>query len=109
MGMESLSAIGGMRSHDARGAAQKGAARCGDGHMFAEDFAGRCLPFDTQAATHYAAIVAQRTRARRPITVEDAQIAAIALSHRLTLVTCNTRGFAGIEGLTLFHPWQSAA
>ena len=77
--------------------------------LFAEDFAGRCLPFDTQAATHYAAIVAQRTRAGRPITVEDAQIAAIALSHRLTLVTRNTRDFGGIEGLTLFDPWQSPA
>jgi predicted nucleic acid-binding protein len=64
---------------------------------------------DAQAATHYAAIVAQRTRAGRPITVEDAQIAAIALSHRSTLVTRNTRDFVGIEGLALFDPWQSAA
>jgi hypothetical protein len=52
--------------------------------MFEEDFGGRCLPFDERAALHYAAIVAQRTRAGRPISTEDAQIAAIALAHGLT-------------------------
>ncbi|QGU33534.1 type II toxin-antitoxin system VapC family toxin [Thermochromatium tepidum] len=77
--------------------------------MFAEDFAGRCLPFDAQAAIRYADIVARRTHAGRPITVEDAQIAAIALTHRLTLVTRNTRDFDGIEGLALVDPWQWTA
>ena len=53
--------------------------------MFDEDFAGRCLPFDEDAARHYARIVSARTRAGRPISVEDAQIAAIALAHRMPL------------------------
>ena len=53
--------------------------------MFAEDFAGRCMPFDEDAASHYARIVATRTRTGRPINVEDAQIAAIALAHRMRL------------------------
>lgn len=37
--------------------------------MFAEDFAGRCLPFDEEAAITYAAIVASRTRLGRPISL----------------------------------------
>ena len=34
--------------------------------MFAQEFVGRCLPFDGQAAACYARIVALRTRAGRP-------------------------------------------
>ncbi|TCS98720.1 hypothetical protein EDC36_104144 [Tepidimonas ignava] len=76
--------------------------------MFAEDFAGRCLPFDERAALHYAAIVAQRTRAGRPISTEDAQIAAIALAHGLTLATRNVSDFAGIDGLAVINPWRTS-
>ncbi len=73
--------------------------------MFEEDFAGRCLPFDERAARHYAVIVAQRTRAGRPISTEDAQISAIALAHDLTLATRNVSDFEGIEGLKIINPW----
>ncbi len=75
--------------------------------MFEEDFGGRCLPFDRNARTahHYAAIVAQRTRAGRPISTEDAQIAAIALTHDLTLATRNVSDFEGIDGLQIANPW----
>jgi len=76
------------------------------GAMFAEDFAGRCLPFDEEAAGHYAAIVSTRTRAGRPISVEDAQIAAIALAHRMPLATRNIADFEGIDGLELVNPWN---
>ncbi|MFN3594111.1 MAG: type II toxin-antitoxin system VapC family toxin [Thiobacillaceae bacterium] len=75
--------------------------------MFSEDFAGRCLPFDEAAAGHYAIIVAKRTRAGRPITVEDAQIAAIALAHRMRLATRNTADFELIEDLQRVDPWQA--
>lgn len=75
--------------------------------MFAEDFGGRCLPFDAQAASHYAAIVSSRMRLGRPISVEDAQIAAIALVHGMTLATRNARDFEEIEGLSVVDPWQS--
>lgn len=77
--------------------------------MFAEEFVGRCLPFDEQAATRYASIVASRIRLGRPISVEDAQIAAIALVHGLMLATRNERDFALIEGLSVVNPWQAAA
>jgi predicted nucleic acid-binding protein len=73
--------------------------------MFAEDFAGRCLPFDEEAAITYAAIVASRTRLGRPISVEDAQMAAIALIHGLCLATRNEQDFAAIEGLSVVNPW----
>ncbi|MGC8853984.1 MAG: type II toxin-antitoxin system VapC family toxin [Halothiobacillaceae bacterium] len=76
--------------------------------MFDEDFAGRCLPFDERAALHYAAIVAQRTRAGRPISTEDAQIAAIALAHNLTLATRNVSDFEGIDGLAIVNPWLTS-
>ncbi|GLV48845.1 ribonuclease VapC [Thermus sp. LT1-2-5] len=75
--------------------------------MFEEDFAGRCLPFDEAAAVHYGGIVAARQRKGRPISVEDAQIAAIALAHRMTLATRNVADFSGIPGLRLVNPWEA--
>lgn len=74
--------------------------------MLMEEFTGRCLPFDEQAATWYARIVASRTRLGRPISVEDAQIAAIAMSRGMTLATRNGKDFVHIEGLDLIDPWQ---
>lgn len=73
--------------------------------MFEEEFGGRCLPFDERAAVHYARIVAGRRRAGRPVSVEDAQIAAIALAHDLTLATRNTADFVAIDGLAVADPW----
>ena len=76
--------------------------------MFEEDFAGRCLSFDERTALQYAVVVAQRTRAGRPISTEDAQIAAIALAHDLTLATRNVSDFEGIDGLAVVNPWKIA-
>lgn len=73
--------------------------------MFAEDFAGRSLPFDDGCAAEYALLVAARTRQGHAISTEDAQIAAIALSHRLPLATRNGKDFKGIDGLTVIDPW----
>ena len=75
--------------------------------MFAEDFAGACLPFDQGATGHYAKLVAHRTRMGLPISTEDAQIAAIALNHGFRLATRNTKDFVEIAGLSLINPWQS--
>ena len=71
--------------------------------MFQEDFAGRILPFDSNAAAHYSAVVATRRRAGSPISQFDAQIAAIALSHRLGVATRNVSDFAGC-GLVVKNP-----
>ena len=75
--------------------------------MFVRYFSGRCLPFDERAANHYARIVAHRTQLGRPVSVEDAQIAAIALGNQLSLATRNERDFEAIKVLTVINPWGS--
>lgn len=78
----------------------------GADQIFHKDFKGRCTVFGSAAAEHYALVRAQRQSAGRPITTEDAQIAAMALAANLTLVTRNTKDFEGIEGLQVINPWQ---
>jgi toxin FitB len=75
--------------------------------MFADDFAGRVLPFDETAAVRYAEIVAARRRGGRPIEAFDAQIAATALAAGAGVATRDTGDFAGC-GLTLINPWEAA-
>lgn len=73
--------------------------------MFEEDFGESCLSYDSRAAEEYALIVAARSGAGRPISVEDAQLAAIARSEGLSLVTRNTRDFSDIDDLAVVDPW----
>ncbi len=73
--------------------------------MFDQDFADQCLAFDVAAAKHHAVVVATRARLGQPISTEDAQIAAIALTAGLTVATRNTKDFDNIEGLALENPW----
>ena len=73
--------------------------------MFQEDFSGNCLPFDESCTVIYASVVANRRRSGFLMTTEDAQIAAIALSHNLPLATRNTKDFLHIDGLILYNPW----
>lgn len=77
--------------------------------LFDVDFDGRCPGFDAAAARNYAVIVAARTRQGRPISTEDAQIAAITLAAGLTLLTRNIHDFEGIDGLALENPWLAGA
>ena len=51
------------------------------------DFADNQLDFTEKSALEYADIVAKRTRAGRPISVEDAQIAAITRENHAMIVT----------------------
>lgn len=69
------------------------------------EFHGRCLAFDEHAARLYAEFVTARRRAGRSVTVEDAQIAAIALAGGLTLATRNTKDFEGTLGLSMVDPF----
>jgi predicted nucleic acid-binding protein len=73
--------------------------------MFADNFAGRVLPFDEAAAVHYAEIVAARRREGRPIEAFDAQIAATTLVRGAGLATRDTGDFAGC-GLAVINPWE---
>lgn len=63
------------------------------------------LPFDDAAAEHFADIVVARERAGLPITMADAQIAAICRSRRASCATRNTKDFAE-TGIELLNPWN---
>ena len=73
----------------------------------AAQFRGRILPFDRRAAVIWGEIMGDGDRTGRPRPMADAQIAAVAQRHGLTLVTRNTGDFAGM-GVALFNPWASA-
>lgn len=71
-----------------------------------QDFEGRILPFDTDAAKTYADIASMRRAAGRPIAEADCQIAAIARAAGAVVATRNLRDFEGC-GLNLVNPWGS--
>lgn len=73
--------------------------------MFKE-FSDRCLSFDENAAGKYAILTSRRMNIGRPISVEDAQIAAIALFHGMALGTRNTKDFDDISELEVINPWN---
>jgi predicted nucleic acid-binding protein len=72
--------------------------------MIFEDFSGRTLPFDLEAAVVCAQLVTRRESAGEPIAMADAQIGAICALHGATLATRNVRDFAKL-GLKLINPW----
>ncbi len=74
--------------------------------MFAEDFQGRVLPFDTEAATAYAEVFAARRKAGRPSGTIDLMLAAIARVRGASVVTRNVADFEGV-GLTIINPWDN--
>ncbi len=64
----------------------------------------KVLGFDRAAASHYAQIAADRDAAGRPISIADAQIAAVCREGGASLATRNTRDFDGV-GIALINPW----
>ena len=70
------------------------------------EFAGRVIPFDTQAARAYAAIAAGRRAAGRPINYADCQIAAIARSVGASVATRDVGDFEGC-GIDVINPWNA--
>jgi len=75
--------------------------------MFQEDLAGRILPFDGDAAIHYAKLVTARRDAGAPIEVFDALIAATTLAAGAAIATRDVGGFNGC-GLSVVNPWAAA-
>lgn len=73
--------------------------------MVFDDFAGRTLAFDVEAAAACAQMVVQRETSGLPISMADAQIGAICAVHGATLATRNTRDFAKLD-LNLINPWD---
>jgi predicted nucleic acid-binding protein len=76
--------------------------------MFAEDFAGRVLPFEARAAARYPEILLVRQRTGNPIEKFDALIAATTLAAGARIATRDTGGFSGC-GLIVIDPWVGAA
>ena len=73
--------------------------------MFATLFAQRILGFDAPAARAFPEIAASRRLLGRPISIVDAQIAAIAKTNGAGLATRNTADFANC-GVRLVNPWE---
>ena len=73
--------------------------------LLREDFAGRILPFGSDAARAYALIAAERRAAGRPISRADCQISAIARSVGASVATRDTGGFEGC-GIGVVSPWS---
>jgi len=71
-----------------------------------EDFAGRVLPFDQEAAREAAWRAAERRASGKPVDFRDIQIAGVVAARRATLATHNVRHFQGL-GIDLVDPWAS--
>jgi len=72
--------------------------------IFSEEFSGRVLSFDDEAASRYADIAASRRTAGRPISQFDGMIASITRSRGATLATRNAKDFDGC-GIEVVNPW----
>lgn len=70
-------------------------------------FRDRILPFDVEAAGLFGQLSAKARRSGRPAHMADAQIAAVAAVHGLTVATRDTADFAGF-GVALVNPFQPA-
>jgi tRNA(fMet)-specific endonuclease VapC len=57
------------------------------------------IPYDHEIARCYGRLMAERRRNGRPITPNDAWIAACAARHAVPLVTHNAKDFEGIASL----------
>ena len=69
-----------------------------------EDFQGRILPFDHEAAQEAASLAAERRAAGKPVNFRDLEIAGIVSASRATLATRNTRHFVDLR-IELIDPW----
>jgi predicted nucleic acid-binding protein len=68
-------------------------------------FASRILPVDEAVAERWGQLAATAKQQGIGLAVIDGIIAATALHHGLTLVTRNTKDFAGL-GITMLNPWE---
>ena len=72
--------------------------------LFAIAFQNEVLPFNSECAGLYGQIRAYREAAGKPITVEDAMIAATARAHGAVLATRNLADFED-TGIQPVSPW----
>ena len=68
-------------------------------------YSGRILALERHMAIETGKLLARRESVGRPISVQDAMIAAICLIHGATLATRNTKDFEGLD-LKLVNPFE---
>jgi predicted nucleic acid-binding protein len=75
--------------------------------LLKDRFRDRILKFDGDSPAISGRFRAMRERMGHPISIPDAMIAAICLSHDATLATRNVRDFDGLD-LKLVNPFEQA-
>jgi toxin FitB len=70
---------------------------------FVRTFGETIVPFDTEAAKVWGDYVSRRALKQKPQSYPDTQIAAIALSRGMTIVTRNTEDFPEVPVLNPFE------
>jgi predicted nucleic acid-binding protein len=70
-----------------------------------EQFAGRILSFDGEAALLFGQILAAARARGRPTDAGDAQIAAVARLHGMAVATRDVGDFQPL-GVTVINPWD---
>jgi toxin FitB len=73
--------------------------------LLTDDFQDQILPFDHVAAGYYGEIAATREQQGHPISMADAQTAAICRRFTACLATRNTKDFVD-TGIALRDPWS---
>lgn len=69
-------------------------------------FRDRVLPFDTEAARHYAELAVTARAGGRGFPTPDGYIAAIAASRRFVLASRDTAPYKA-AGLSVINPWET--
>lgn len=70
-------------------------------------FKGRVLPFDTDAASHYADLAVMAKNGGCGFPTPDGYIAAVAASRGFIVASRDTAPYEA-AGVTVINPWQSA-
>jgi len=71
-----------------------------------ELFGGRILPFDVEAARHYAERAAAAKKRGRGFPIPDGYIAAIACAHGFIVASRDTAPYQA-GGISVINPWQN--
>jgi len=74
-------------------------------HATCAQFRGRIFSFDERAAERYGDMAAAAERAGRRLTIQDGQIAAVALVHGMSVATRNVGDFEA-AGVAIVNPWE---
>ena len=75
-------------------------------HQLLDAYADSVLAYDVPAAHETAQILVNRASAGSPMSLADAQIAAICLSQQCQLATRTVRDFQGIDELAVLNPFD---